>query len=107
MKKSSTHPCQECGAALSGEIAGKRFRGQTCRLRFNNRRLQRGAELYDLFMTMRYDRAEAKRLGVWALMCRMGQQMREEDQRDREGRQSWRKPDDVLKERPDLRAIRL
>lgn len=92
---------------MSRAVRGKRFCGQPCRLRFNNRRLQRGAELYDLFMTMRYDRSEAKRLGVWALMCRMGQQMREEDQIDREGRQSWRNPSDVLKDRADLRAVRV
>lgn len=92
---------------MSGKISGKRFCGQPCRLRFNNRRLQRGAEFYDLFMAMRYDRAEAKRLGVWASMCRMGQQMREEDQRERDGRKSWREPKDVLSDRPDLRAVRL
>lgn len=69
--------------------------------------MQRGAELYDLFMVMRYERDEAKAQGVWSMMCRMGQQMREEDQATREGRRSWRQAKDVLAERPDLKAVRI
>lgn len=90
---------------MQGNPRGKRFCGQPCRLKFNNRRLQRGAELYDLFMSMRYDREAAKRLGVWALMCRMAQQMREDDFKDRGGRKSLRQPSEVLKDRADLRSV--
>lgn len=41
--------------------------------------MSRGAELYDLFMAMRYDREQAKILGLWKLMCRLGRMWHEED----------------------------
>lgn len=107
MPKPHTRTCQECGKALQGGNDAKKFCHQACRLRFNNRRLQRGAEFYDLFMAMRYERDEAKQLGVWGLMCRMAQKMREDDQRDRDGRKSWRPPAEALANRPDLHAVRL
>ncbi len=107
MAKIRTCSCQECGEAMQGRNAAKKFCSQTCRLRFNNRRLQRGAELYDLFMAMRYEREDAKQLGVWGLMCRMAQQMREEDNKEREGRKSWRPPAEALANRPDLHAVRM
>lgn len=57
----------------------KKFCCHACGTKWNNRRKQRGAELYDLFMTMRYDRGTAKLFGVWAIMCRMASMWKEED----------------------------
>lgn len=42
--------------------------------------MSRGADLYDCFMAMRYDREAAKDRGLWALMCRMAQAWNDEDQ---------------------------
>jgi predicted nucleic acid-binding Zn ribbon protein len=103
--KKSTRVCLECGLALEGLKPGARFCSSKCRLSFNNRRLQRGAELYDLFMAMRYDRAAAQEAGAWSMLCRMAQQMRDEDVSQRAGRKSWQPPSRVLKDRPDLHAV--
>lgn len=64
--------CLECGNALSASRQPERlFCCTPCRLAFNNRRMQRGAELYDLFRALRRERAEAKRLNIWTQICRL------------------------------------
>ncbi len=103
--KKSIRVCMDCGAPLEGLKPGARFCTSKCRLAFNNRRLQRGAELYDLFMAMRYDREEAQKHGAWSMLCRMAQQMRDEDVAQRAGRKSWQPPSRVLADRPDLHAV--
>lgn len=99
--------CAECGTPF---LAAKRW-GEFCsaehRKTFNNRRLTRGAEIYDLFMCLRNERPLATALGVWKLLCRLAQAYREEDERERAGRRSWRDPKQMLAERPWLRADRL
>jgi predicted nucleic acid-binding Zn ribbon protein len=94
------HSCLECGKPVSARRSTQHFCSQQCRLAFNNRRLQRGAQLYDLFMSMRYERDKAKELGLWAIMCRMAKDMRGEDEIKREGRKSWQRPRDVLERLP-------
>jgi len=105
IKTKATRMCQECGEPLAGLKPGARFCCTKCRLSFNNRRLQRGAELYDLFMAMRYDRAAAQDAGAWSMLCRMAQQMRDDDVGLRAGRKSWQPPHRVLQDRPDLHAV--
>lgn len=105
VSKKAPRVCQECGEPLAGMKPEARFCTSKCRLAFNNRRLQRGAELYDLFMAMRYDRSAAKDAGAWSMLCRMAQQMREEDLRERDGRKSWQPASRVLKDRPDLHSV--
>lgn len=83
--------CRECGTEFQPKVPHAEFCCSPCRLAFNNRRMQRGAELYDLFMVMRYERGAAKALGLWAIMCRMAQAWRAEDDRQRGGRKSWAK----------------
>jgi len=70
-----------------------------------NRRKARGAELYDLFMVLRFDRERAKLLRIFQAMCRMASNWRAEDRARRAGRRSYRRPEDVLATRPHLRAI--
>lgn len=100
--------CLECGAPLSAELA--LFCSHPCRARFNNRRIQRGGELYDLFMANRYDRAASALiklrtgLSVFVLMCRMAQEFRRLDVLDRAGRKSWRDPATVVDRHPTLFA---
>lgn len=72
--------CLECNGPVSKpRDQEKFFCSDACRHRHKNRRKLRGAELYDLFMTMRFDRAAAKEHQVWAVMCRMASQWNEED----------------------------
>jgi hypothetical protein len=81
--------CRECGKALDNTKPSF-FCDTGCRVSWRNRRASRGADLYDLFMAMRYDRTEAKELGLWNLMCRMASSWHEEDLEA--GRQSYFSP---------------
>lgn len=84
--------CRECGVQHNTKGA---FCCTPCRQSWNNRRLQRGAALYDLFMIVRYQRGVAKLYGIWTIVCRVAQTWREEDVRERAGRQSWRAYEDL------------
>jgi hypothetical protein len=64
----------------------------------------RGAELYDLFMALRYDRPTAYPLKLWSVVCRAAAIFRDEDLRERSARASWRSPAAILARRPYLTA---
>lgn len=96
--------CLECGAGFE-RAAGREFCSVKCRKDWNNRRMKRGAELYDLYMAHRFDRANAQALGVFQAVNRMASNFRAEDVERREGRRSWRATRAVLEERPYLRAV--
>ncbi|MFN8992630.1 MAG: transcriptional regulator [Pseudomonadota bacterium] len=96
--------CLECGAEFHPGRAGGEFCCTPCRKAFNNRRMTRGALLYDLLMALRFERKEARLLGVWQALCRLASDFREEDKRERDSRRSWRRAKTVLGERPHLRA---
>lgn len=84
--------CPECGIEFQltkPQRVSRTFCSTECRLAFNNRRQSRGAELYDLFMALRYERGVAKARGYWTLICKMGHWWREADFRERGGRPSW------------------
>lgn len=87
--------------------ADAEFCGQACRKAWNNRRLVRGAELYDLVMALRWDRAAATGLHVFTALSRMAAGFRREDLDQRAGRRSWSPPARVIARRPYLRAERL
>jgi hypothetical protein len=86
--------CRECGSAFVQSRAGVEFCGPTCRRVWNNRRLRRGAILYDLFMASRYELGEAKRLKLWREMNRLAALWREEDRVA--GRKSYSVPAVVI-----------
>lgn len=94
--------CPECGTEHRAARHDAQFCGAVCRKAFNNRRLVRGAELYDLFMTLRYERAYAVKARVWQLLCRLAKAYREEDEERRGGRKSWGNAGDVVARRPWL-----
>lgn len=96
------HACLECGKAKTEKAD---FCSGRCRVRFNNRRKMRGAELYDLYMAHRFDRQRAQELGVFQAINRLASIYRSEDVADRAGRRSWRPPAAVLDERPFLKSI--
>ena len=94
--------CLECGGR--NDTKGE-FCSTSCRSKFNNRRKARGAEIYDLYVAHRFDRANAASLGVFQAINRLASNYRQEDQARRDGRRSWRRPQEVLQERPYLKAI--
>lgn len=103
MVKSHRHCCRECLEPLPADRKqSMEFCSIPCRLNWRNRRMSRGAELYDLFMAMRYDREKSKILGVWNLMCRMAQVWNEEDKAA--GRQTYFRPEIVVEKNLHLRA---
>jgi hypothetical protein len=79
--------CAECGKDEVVSRPEARFCCNPCKTSWNNRRQQRGAQLYDLLMTCRYDREVAKENNVWTLLCRMAEHFKAED--DEAGRKSW------------------
>lgn len=98
--------CLECAASLAEKDYRAEFCGTVCRKAWNNRRMVRGAELYDLFYSLRYDRDKAKTLGLWSAMCKLAQKWRDED-RVSERTRTCRRPEDVLMSKPTLRATTL
>lgn len=82
--------CRECGGRNEAKRIDQVFCCTPCRNAWENRRRDRGAILYDLFMEMRYRRSGAK--GLWSIMCRLAEEWRGVDKEEREGRQSWRDP---------------
>lgn len=81
--------CRECGCQTISTRKPKDFCTSACRTNHTNRRRERGAQLYDLFMAMRYERELAVKLHVWTTMCQLAAEWRREDERDRDGRKSW------------------
>lgn len=96
--------CLECGSPFTATKDAD-FCGKACRKAFHNRRAARGAEMYDIYMAMRYERAESKRMDLWTVLSRMAQIAREDDEKARDGRRSWRKPHAVIEAKPFLKAI--
>lgn len=91
-----THTCHECGAPLEDARIGQEFCSRQHRNTFNNRRMQRGAEMYDLFRALRRERGEAKELNIWTLLCRLELKWQEEDAAIRPGRRSYMPPTKAL-----------
>lgn len=96
--------CAECGADFQPAAGHQEFCAPGCKRAFNNRRMVRGAEVYDLLMALRYERPIAQALGVWKLICRLAWIYRDEDARLRAGRNSWRPAAEIIARRPYLRA---
>ena len=99
---SRVHACLDCGTptAAKGE-----FCSTACRTAFNNRRRQRGAEFYDLYMAHRFERGLAAQLGLFQAINRLASMFRQDDKDRRAGRKSWRSPRLVMDERPYLKSI--
>lgn len=81
--------CLECGGVWLARRREAEFCSSPCRTAFHNRRKERGAELYDLLMLHRFERATAKDMGAQSLINRMASVWREEDRARRAGRRSW------------------
>lgn len=96
--------CRECSKPLDPDRKGNtEFCDTHCRISWRNRRMSRGADLYDAFMAMRFDRDAAKDKGLWALMCRMASAWNEEDKAA--GRQSYFPPDETVMRNVQHQAV--
>jgi len=96
--------CPECGELFRTDQCARAFCCEAHKKAFNNRRMLRGAVVYDLFMCLRFDRRLATAMHVWKLLCRLTAAFREEDVERRSGRKSWRAPGEVIAERHWLHA---
>ena len=70
--------CEECGKAFTRVRTTKLFCSAVCRQAFNQRRRERGAELYDAFMS-----------GEPAAMDKLHEAYLAADNAKRQGRRSW------------------
>ena len=93
--------CRECGSAFEGSKAAEFCKDTSCRRDWNNRRQQRGAELYDFFMTIRHERSLTASLiksgwNLWTMACQLATDWKNEDRDERGGRRSYQYIPDVL-----------
>jgi len=96
--------CLECGGARKTSRASE-FCCSPCRRTWGKRRMLRGSELYDIYMAHRFERETAADLGVMQAINRLASIFRMEDHAERASRQSWRKPRDVMMDRPGLKTM--
>lgn len=105
--------CRWCGGQLYMKPTGlathngtvPEFCSADCRKMANNLRAMRGAQLYDLFMAMRYERDLAADLALWSNVCKLAQKWRMEDERHRGGRKSWGDVRKWIRDNPWLNAV--
>lgn len=81
--------CRECGCDIGHLKKGAVFCSPSHRKAFNNRRMIRGAELYDIVMAIRYEREWASQRNLMTVMSNLARAFRDSDKTLREGRQSW------------------
>ena len=96
--------CPECDKPLGNVRDVAVFCSLSCKNKFTNRRMLRGAELYDLFMAVRYQRGLAKALGLWSIICGLANAYRKQDEAIRPGFRSWLDPAKLLASKPSLTA---
>jgi hypothetical protein len=99
LPKIHTRTCQVCGKEFKSAIAHARFCSARHKVIFNNIRRTRGAQLYDFFMTLRYDRERAQKLDVWSCLCALAMTFREADK----GKVSWGDVAEHLEKMPYLK----
>lgn len=96
--------CPECNTTFGKPARNTRFCSTVCRKTFNNRRATRGAALYDMMMTARYDRARFKELSdrhfegkAWnGVLCDMAMAWRVEDLCADRDDNAWNDPQEWL-----------
>ena len=95
--------CRECGETFDGSKAAVFCPGTSCRRDWNNRRQQRGAQLYDVFMTMRggrqltADLKDKQGVNLWTVACQLAADWKAEDDKLRGGRRSYQFIPDMIR----------
>lgn len=79
--------CRECGKPLTGKQ--KAFCSTEHRKAWNNRRMIRGQEMYDVWMAIAYERGKRKDLELFTTFNRLARAYRDADNALRAGRKSW------------------
>lgn len=100
--KTDIRQCRECGEPLavkSGPGRPRKYCSVACNKLFDNRRMTRGALMYDLVMMWRWDRPAERKHDIRKLMGRVASEYFTEDQRW----PTWRDIDDVLQDVTHLR----
>jgi hypothetical protein len=72
-----------------GKRNTREFCSPSCCRTFNNRKMIRGALLYDSVMTWRWDRGDGKEAAARTLLGQVASLFNAEDGRERDGRRSW------------------
>lgn len=85
----ATRICRECGCDISALKKGATFCSPDHRKAFNNRRMIRGAELYDLIMAQNYERELRKPEALMSVISNLARAYRDSDKVLRDGRKSW------------------
>jgi hypothetical protein len=83
--------CLECGVAFQPKKPHAEFCCESCRKAWHNRRMKRGAEIYDVVMTMRYNRDYAQKKGLTVLLVDLISAYQAADKVNRQGRRSYDK----------------
>lgn len=79
--------CKECGVGYRAERQTSEFCSSKCRMAFNQRRRERGVELYDVLMSSRFDMKTIAAPGD--IVNRLLDAYRTADTAKRSGRASW------------------
>jgi hypothetical protein len=86
-----TKPCAECGEPFQTNRRDAEFCGDAHRKAYNNRRAVRGAEMYDLMMTLRFERTHARDEQLWSHLCALASAYKTSDRNLRADRPSYDK----------------
>jgi hypothetical protein len=86
--------CTECGCEFTTPKAEAGFCAPPCRMAWHNRARDRGAEVYHILMTCRFDREFSKEEGIAhfaTILSNLAGHYRNSDNDKRGGRPSWDK----------------
>lgn len=86
--------CKECAAPFTSRQYNAEFCGNPCRAAFNNRRMKRGAALYDLLMIEAYDPKSFASQGLEGRVAELIERFRLDDEKAKHTR-TWKRPYDV------------
>lgn len=96
--------CPECQIEFAKPARNTRYCSTFCRKAFNNRRATRGAAIYDMLMTARYDRERFQKLSdkhfegkAWSsILCDMAMMWRVEDTCADRDSSAWNDPQEWI-----------
>lgn len=86
--------CRECGEGFKSRQYNAEFCGGPCRKAFNNRRMQRGAAVYDLLMIGKFDPQSVERWKLDGRLDALVETFHKDDEANGRKR-SWKRPDEV------------
>lgn len=93
-RKERTIECRWCGNKATVFSHKAKFCSEDCNKAFNRLRTKRAPLVLDLVMAGRFDRANNK--GYLTRLSQLARQFRDEDIKERGGRQSWSDPEDRI-----------